>query len=131
MGTVKTALRERDTVEVLVVDDDSNIRDMLTWALANEGCRVVAAKHGALALVQLRIRLPAVMLLDLDMPVMDGWHVLDRVQAAHIAVPVIVMTAGTDARTEAAHRGAADYLAKPFDLARLFKAVKRCVPMAA
>lgn len=131
MGTSSTTLRQTGTYEVLVVDDEEDIRAVLTLALEEEGYRVVSATHGAQALAHLFTRLPAVMLLDLNMPVMGGWEVLDHLQAARITVPVIIMTAGQRGRAEAERRGVAGYLAKPFDLAQLFETVQRCVQGAA
>jgi CheY-like chemotaxis protein len=59
---------------ILVVDDDTDLREAVVEALRSEGYRVTAAKNGADALSHLRLERPALVLLDLMMPVMDGWR---------------------------------------------------------
>jgi CheY-like chemotaxis protein len=80
---------------VLIVEDDPDTREMLGAVLSLSGYETVAAEHGAAALARMRQRLPCLVLLDLMMPVMDGWefraHQLgDRDLAA---VPVVAVSA--------------------------------------
>ena len=102
---------------VLVVDDDPDIRLMVSWALADEGFRVVEASNGRDALHAVRRDSPDAILLDLGMPVMDGWTFVRECRSARVCegVPIVIMSAGHRAG-EATKIGAADFLAKPFDL---------------
>jgi DNA-binding response OmpR family regulator len=104
---------------ILVVDDDPGIRQVVTLALQEAAYRVQEAANGEDALAQIAADPPALVLLDLQMPVMSGWQLLAQLSDHGLQVPVVVMTAGQRARTEAARLGAAGYLAKPFDLATL------------
>jgi CheY-like chemotaxis protein len=102
---------------VLVVDDNREIRDLLKTVLQEHGFPVRTAKHGVEALEKIELDTFSVILLDIQMPVMDG----ESFVRAYRAVPghqahLVVMTAGQDARVYAEHVGADHYLAKPFDL---------------
>lgn len=112
---------------VLVVDDDPGIREIVEWALTDEGYTVVTVANGEEALRRVEQRVPAVVLLDLQMPVMTGWDVLHRLRASRVTAPVVFMTAGYQAQEEARRHGVAGFLAKPFDLADLLNAVDRFV----
>lgn len=80
---------------VLVVDDDNDVREIVSLLLIDEGFDVVAVKNGAVALEHLRDgERPAAIILDLMMPVMSGWEFWDRTQgSAYGSIPVIVLTA--------------------------------------
>src|SRR5918911_1882485 len=111
-------MTERPTV--LVVDDDPDIRELVQLGLEDEGYRVVTAAHGQAALEQLG-RVPIdLILLDMRMPVMDGWTFASvyRQQAA-ARVPIVVVTAAQDAARRSAEIAAEGHLAKPFGLADL------------
>lgn len=110
---------------VLVVDDDLAIRETIAVMLEAEGYRVVVAAHGAEALVTMAHEQPAVILLDLNMPVMDGWELLRRLRASGVAIPVVFMTAGRAAHIEAERAGADGFLPKPFDIDLLYEVVAR------
>lgn len=113
---------------VLVVDDDAAIRRIVRDVFDWEGCPVVTANDGREALNRIERECPRVVLLDLWMPVLDGWGVMRELRTRGLDVPVIVMTAGRDARALAAEVGATGYLAKPFELADLLAAVDPFVP---
>ena len=113
------------TAQVLVVDDDASIRSMVQLMLSSEGYRVASAIDGQDALEQIVARRPDVVLLDLQMPVMSGWELLEALRERHIDVPVVVMTAAYRARAEAERHGAAGHLAKPFDIDDLLDVVAR------
>jgi DNA-binding response OmpR family regulator len=102
---------------VLVVDDDPDIRLMVSWALADEGYRVVEAGNGRDAFAAVQRDSPDAILLDLGMPVMDGWTFVRECRDARVCdgVPIVVMSAGHRAG-EATRIGVADFLAKPFDV---------------
>ena len=105
---------------VLVVDDDEGIRDLVAVVLADQGYEVSVAEHGAAALDLLRKERPAAILLDMRMPVMDGWAfaaAYRQLPAPH--APIIVLTAARDAAQRAAEIGADAALGKPFTVAEL------------
>jgi len=113
---------------ILVVDDDPAILDMVTWALTEEGYEVAGARHGAEALDLVERQPPKLVLLDMTMPVMDGWEFSRRLRKAHgRSIPIVCMTAAKDARTRAEDIQAEAFLAKPFDLDDLFDCVHRFV----
>ncbi len=111
---------------VLVVDDDQPIRDFLAMALSAEGYEAVVAPNGAVALDLVRETPPHLILLDLMMPVMDGWAFLEacRVEAPCRDVPVVVMSAAYKA-PEIQELRAEAFLAKPFDLGDVLGVVER------
>lgn len=110
---------------VLVVDDDESILGMVSEVLADAGFGVARARNGREALAAVDRELPSIILLDMRMPVMDGWTFAKTLRDRGAAVPVVVMTAAEDARRWAAEIGAEGYLAKPFDLDHLIDAVRK------
>src|SRR5712692_2128655 len=109
---------------VLVVDDDPDLRTILRLLLEDEGYQVRLASSGAEALTQVHAAPPAVLLLDLNMPVMTGWDCLAALRMEQSTVPVVLMTAGRVAVDEAQRLGTAGWLAKPFDLDAVLLAVQ-------
>lgn len=99
---------------VLIVDDEEAILDMLREFLAAEGYDVTVARDGVDALDSVSKRPPAVILLDMKMPRMDGWQFAQELRRRGLAVPLIVMTAAHNARQSAEEIRADDHLAKPF-----------------
>ena len=73
---------------------------------------------------------PTVVLLDVQMPVLDGWQTQAALREQRVDLPVVFMSAANRARHEAARHQAAGYLAKPFDITDLLDAVERFVPAA-
>jgi two-component system, OmpR family, response regulator MprA len=109
-------------VRILVVDDDQAVRDSLRRALILEGYDVDLAEDGKSALRTLAQSSPDAIVLDLQMPDVDGLEVCRRLRASGDGTPVLMLTA-RDAigdRVEGLDAGADDYLVKPFDLAELF-----------
>lgn len=109
---------------ILIVDDDRSIREIISLALSHEGYEVLEAEHGAAALALVDEREPDVILLDMQMPIMDGWD-FSRVyhQKPGPKAPIIVMTAScriTDIRAQIAADG---FLGKPFELDELIETV--------
>jgi CheY-like chemotaxis protein len=98
---------------VLVVDDDPGVRETIGTFLRVEGYAVETAADGAEALEHIGREHPAVVLLDMRMPVMDGWDFVRELRAREIDLPIIVMTAAQDARRSAEEIGAPAYVAKP------------------
>jgi two-component system, chemotaxis family, chemotaxis protein CheY len=102
---------------VLVVDDDTSIRDLIEMALADSGYAVETAADGAAALEVIGHTRPSMILLDMRMPGMNGWEfarAYRRLPGPH--VPIVVLTAARDAGRRAAEISAEAFLGKPFDL---------------
>jgi two-component system, chemotaxis family, chemotaxis protein CheY len=119
----------RETASVLVIDDDASIRDFLEAALSDAGYRVRTAENGAVAMDAVGGFGPDLILLDMRMPIMDGWaftHVYRDRPPPH--APIVVMTAALDAAQRAAEVAADGYLAKPFSLEELTDVVQYHVP---
>lgn len=83
---------------ILVVDDDAAIRAAISEILEMEGYQVITAADGAAALRQIEQTPPALMLLDMRMPGLNGWDVASALQQRGTVVPTLVMTAAQDAR---------------------------------
>jgi protein-histidine pros-kinase len=116
---------------VLVIDDDASIRDLVDLALSDQGYEVIAASDGQAALALVERTTPDVILLDMHLPVLDGWAFADtyRAQPGPHA-PIIVCTAARDAATSAAEIQATAYLAKPFAVKDLCGLVNRLFAMS-
>ena len=105
---------------ILVVDDEPDIRELVQLNLELDGHRVITAANGNEALAVLEGELPDVMLLDLNMPELDGWAVLQRIKDAGDTdvsqIPVLMLTAydTADNRVRGGIEGAIRYLTKPF-----------------
>jgi diguanylate cyclase (GGDEF)-like protein len=108
---------------VLVADDEPSVREVLRRALGSEDCRVLAAADGERAVDLAFERSPDLVLLDIDMPRLDGWGVLRRLrEAARTRLLPIIMLTSADAaadRVGGLERGADDYITKPFHLGEL------------
>jgi CheY-like chemotaxis protein len=115
---------------VLVVDDEPGIRAVLAELLTDEGYRVVVAQDGVEALRRIGDVSPDLVLLDLNMPKLTGWEVVERLRALAITLPIVIMTAGQSATIEAARLGAAAALPKPFAIDDVLTTVERLVPPA-
>ena len=102
---------------ILVVDDDPAVTSVLRRGLSYEGFAVETAGSGAEALAAARERYPDLVILDVMMPEMDGFAVLERLRAADAHLPVLLLTAKDTTADEVAglHRGADDYVVKPFE----------------
>jgi two-component system chemotaxis response regulator CheY len=113
---------------LLVIDDDATIREMLDMVLTSEGYEVISAAHGAAGLAMLDRMRPHVILLDMKMPIMDGWEFLRRYrQRSDQSIPIVVLTAAQDDKRRAADVGAAAYLAKPFAIDDLIRVLDECL----
>jgi CheY-like chemotaxis protein len=110
---------------VLVVDDDESIRQVVAAALQDEGYDVLQARHGAAALDQIDRKAVDLILLDMRMPVMNGWEFARAYgQRPGPHAPIVTMTAATDANRWSAEIGATGVLGKPFDIDDLLRAVE-------
>jgi len=113
----------RGAPEILVVDDDYDIRELTTEMLVLAGYRVRSARNGRVALEQARRLRPDLIVLDLMMPEMSGWEFMEAQGEDTLlhSIPVIVVTAGTDTYAE----GAAALMRKPLDVRMLLATVAR------
>ncbi len=105
---------------ILVVEDDPHISDLLRMYLEKEGFQVLLAADGGQGLEMFRQTPPDLVLLDLMLPVMDGWAVCARIREAS-SVPIIMLTAKGDVsdRVTGLEMGADDYIVKPFEMKEL------------
>jgi len=115
---------ERAATRVLVVDDDASILDTVNAILSAEGYEVAAASGGEEALSLLRDWHPTLVLLDMRMPIMDGWAVARAMRESGSKVPIVVMTAAENAGRWADEIGASGQLPKPFGLDELLRVVE-------
>ena len=106
---------------IAIVDDDSAIRTALGRALRMENYDVELFEDGTSALKAIQLRAPAAIVLDLQLPDIDGLEVCRRIRRAGDATPILMLTArdAVNDRVEGLDVGADDYLVKPFDLAEL------------
>ena len=104
-------------VSVLVAEDDRNIAELLQMYLEKEGYAVTVAFDGGQALSKFRAIHPDLVLLDVMMPVMDGWAVCRAIRAES-QTPIIMLTAKgeTDDKVSGLKAGADDYITKPFEM---------------
>lgn len=111
---------------VLVVDDESNIVDILKFNLEREGYEVICAYDGGEALEKARNESPDLVLLDVMLPVMDGFGVLGEIRKTDKLTPVIMLTAREEERDKVLglEIGADDYIVKPFSVRELMARVK-------
>jgi signal transduction histidine kinase/CheY-like chemotaxis protein len=110
---------------ILVVDDDPSILAVVAEILDFEGYSVETAEDGAAAIQAIERQRPSLVLLDMRMPVLDGWGFARTLDQRGVRLPIVVMTAAQDAQRWADEIGAAGYLAKPFEMPDLLTTVAR------
>src|SRR5688500_3798001 len=110
---------------VLVVEDDQDARELVCEILEDAGYQVIGAAHGREAIERLRGAKPCVILLDLTMPVMDGWSFREwqKQDPSAATIPVVVVSAINNLKDVAANLSAAGYVEKPVQLGPLLRAV--------
>jgi len=115
--------------KILYVEDNEDNVYMLTRRLERKGYEIVVAVDGAQALEMARAERPALVLMDLSLPVLDGWEATRRLKAAPETrdIPVIALSAHvmTGDREKALAAGCDDYDTKPVDLSRLLQKIER------
>ena len=126
-ASISSVPTSQDAPVVLVIDDDPNALDLLGRTFQGAGLRVVTASDGGEALRLARTLKPGAITLDVKMPVMDGWEVLQALKADPETqrIPVIMVTM-TDDRQRGYAVGATDFLTKPVDRERLVEILLRC-----
>ena len=106
---------------LLIVDDEDNLRSMLSAALSHNGFEITTASNGAEALHMIAESAPDLIVLDVMMPELDGFEVCRRLRADNNHTPVLFLTArdGTEDKVRGLTLGGDDYLQKPFSLEEL------------
>jgi len=110
---------------ILVVDDEQDVREFVATVLEAAGYRVLTARDGAEALQQLDTVVPDAILLDISMPLVDGWTALERIKShtstAVAEIPVVMLTAlgTTNDKLRGGIDGALHYVTKPFEITEL------------
>ena len=118
------------TTRVLVVDDDAAIRRLIMAALKRDGYEFLEAPNGRDALELMRSERPQVVVLDLMMPLVSGWDVLQERLGDPVLskIPVIIISANREPElAKAVDQGICAFLPKPFDISALSALVRACV----
>lgn len=119
--------------KVLIAEDDQNIRELLRLYIEKAGFETVCVGNGREALTKFSQSEPDLVLLDIMMPVLDGWQVLEEIRKES-RVPVIMLTAKgtTTDKVSGLNMGADDYIVKPFEMqevmARIYAVLRRFEP---
>ena len=117
---------------VLVIDDDPDIRDLLRTALEDRGYGVVCAPDGETGIARALKDLPDLVIVDMMMPRISGFAVLERLKHQHrLSIPIIMLTGNESdhQRQYAEFLGVAAYLNKPIRQVNLLQVVGRCCPL--
>jgi two-component system, OmpR family, response regulator MprA len=111
--------------KILIVDDEPDILLMLRMSLEDEGHDIVMAADGQMALERIAEHRPDLVLLDVMMPVLDGFGVLEAQQRAGDGTPIVVLSAKSEESDvdRAMNLGAVEFVSKPFDLDRIVNLV--------
>ena len=111
---------------VLVVDDDDELADVLRQALRDSGYAVATVRHGAAALDLIGQIRPDLILLDLTMPIMDGWSFVAQYRrGGHANGRIVLVTGHPNAGEISASLGADAYVEKPFELTELLRTLEQ------
>jgi CheY-like chemotaxis protein len=118
-------------VKLLLVEDNELNRDMLTRRLAKNGFEIILAVDGVEGVEQAKLMLPHLILMDMSLPVMDGWEATMQIKSSPVTkhIPVIALTAhamGED-KQKALEAGCDDYDTKPIDLSRLLAKIHKLI----
>ena len=120
--------------KILLVEDNEMNLDMLSRRLTRQGFVVVVAQDGAAGLAKAVSENPELILMDMSLPVVDGWEATRRLKAdpATSGIPIIALTAHAMAedKEKAMGAGCDDYDTKPIDLARLVEKIRKFLPDA-
>ena len=120
--------------KILLVEDNELNRDMLSRRLARKGYEVVLAEDGAKGVAAAAAERPDLVLMDMSLPVLDGWEATRRLKAAPETrpIPVIALTAHamSSDREKALEAGCDDYDTKPVELPRLLEKIERLLRAA-
>ncbi len=126
---------QQQMATILIAEDDSDTREVLDVLLTKAGHEVFMAEVGDMAVMQASVLLPGLILLDINMPELDGFEVLERLKSDHetAEIPVVVVS-GRDDFNDIARGlalGAADYITKPYSGNDIINAVRANLPVGA
>jgi CheY-like chemotaxis protein len=122
-----------DTVrmKILIVEDNDLNRDMLSRRLERKGFQVITAIDGQQGVIVAQTEQPALILMDMSLPVLDGWEATKRLRADDVTrhIPIIALTAHamSSDREKCLAAGCDDYATKPVDFAELLKKMQDCL----
>jgi two-component system chemotaxis response regulator CheY len=108
---------------LLVVDDDDDIQELLREVLTDEGYAVLSAPNGRAALRVLDDQRPALILLDLNMPELDGWGFVREFAKRRITIPILLVTAEANGKDHANTLKVAGFIGKPFDVTNVLTTI--------
>ena len=114
---------------IMIVDDEAGVRDLLRDTLKIAGFETIEADNGMSALTVLRSNEPDLIIIDINMPLMDGFELVERLRATQDLVPVLMLTARGDQQdiSRGLKLGADDYVIKPFGLEELILRVRAII----
>ena len=135
MGAVVSAVRgglSAGMNKILIVEDNEMNRDMLSRRLTRRGYEIVVAQDGQEGLDKMRSEMPDLVLMDMGLPVLDGWQATSQAKASDdiSGIPVIALTAHAleQDRVKAMEAGADDYDTRPINLSRLIEKIESHLP---
>ncbi len=135
MGTIVLEVRRDVSAamsKILIVEDNEMNRDMLSRRLTRRGYEIVVAQDGQEGLDKMRSETPDLVLMDMGLPVLDGWQATSQAKASEdiSSIPVIALTAHAleQDRVKAMEAGADDYDTKPVNLNRLIEKIENHLP---
>ena len=135
MGAVVAVVRRGVSAgmnKILIVEDNEMNRDMLSRRLTRRGYEIVVAQDGQEGLDKMRSEMPDLVLMDMGLPVLDGWQATSQAKASDdiSGIPVIALTAHAleQDRVKAMEAGADDYDTKPVNLSRLIEKIENHFP---
>lgn len=116
---------------ILIIDDDPDLLDLMSLAFEDEGYRVLANRNGREALESIATTMPDLILLDMRMPVMNGWEFANEFRARHgRAAPIVIISAGENVGQQAEQVGADGYVSKPFEVDALLRTARATLDAA-
>lgn len=117
------------SLKILAIDDSRTIREMLRFALGTAGFEVHLANDGQAGIEALDQVMPDVVITDINMPILDGFGVLEKIResANFKTLPVLILTteSAQDLKNRARQAGATGWIVKPFDDGKLVSAIRR------
>jgi CheY-like chemotaxis protein len=119
-------------IKILLVEDNEMNRDMLSRRLERKGYQVVCALDGQQAVDMAGSEAPALILMDMSLPVLDGWEATRQIKTAQRTLPIIALTAHAMQGDEqkAREAGCDDYDTKPVELPRLLEKIEKLLKAA-
>ena len=130
VGAIGRALLRRGGHQgpIVIVDDEAALQQAMAAALRAKGYPVLCAPNGNAGVQLTETHAPSLVILDLQMPVLDGWGFVYTLRRRGQDVPILVITGGLESARAADEMGAVGYLEKPFRLGELLHAVSQFVP---